>query len=121
MNNVISRVILAKDKIPLIYKHFLMETYARFCNISDKLLIDNQGIKESTIYEKLHLGLLHTILGSCIKNATILVLLLIGTNMMVSSSDTWSDVMVFEFLMRAKFYGYAALVALFDMLPGVLI
>ena len=78
-------------------------------------------IKEISIYEKLHLGLLHTILSMFIKNAQVLILLLVGLNMTVGSSDTWSDVMVFVYLIRAEFYEYAMCVGVIDMLPGIVI
>ena len=78
-------------------------------------------INELSIYDKLHLGLLHKILSLCIKNAMVLILLVVGINMTVGSSDTWSDVMVFVYLIRAEFYEYAICVGVIDMLPGILI
>ena len=41
--------------------------------------------------------------------------------MTVGSSDTWSDVMVFVYLIRAEFYEYALCVGVIDMLPGIVI
>ena len=57
----------------------------------------------------------------CIKNAQVLIILLVGINMSVGSSDTWSDVMVFVYLIRAEFYEYAMCVGVIDMLPGIVI
>ena len=79
---------------------------------------EDQAEKKNSIYEKLHLGLLQTILGKVIRNAQVLVLLLIGMNIAVSTSDTWSDVMIFIYLIRAQFYEYAVLIGIIDMLPG---
>ena len=88
----------------MLYKIIYASLYFKYLEI-----LPNQGERkvESTIYEDLHLGLLHTLLGFCIKNPKLLVLVLITINMAVGSSDTWSDVMIFEFLCRAKFWAYA--------------
>ena len=67
------------------------------------------------------LGILQKVLAMCLQDTSIQITLAVLIGVLFASLDTFSDIMVMIFLFQSGFLEMGCIVAIFDLIPGLLI